>query len=82
MDIPLEAACLQTLDPGEFTRQTQRHESTTNQLRKLKWIYSYLFVLSSVKMQIYNGPVANDPVMRMWVHVLVEMCACGYLMDN
>lgn len=81
-DIPLEAGCLQTLDPGEFTHDKRSHESTTNQLRKLKWIYSYLLVLSCAEMLIYNGPVANDPVMRVRVHVLVEMCACGYLMDN
>ena len=68
MDIPLEAVCLRTLDPGDFTTDKL---STTNQLSKLNWIYSYLFVLSSGEMLIYNWPVANDPVMRVWVHVLV-----------
>lgn len=69
-DIPLEDGghgCL-----GEVTQdRLSAVKRKTNQLRKLEWIYSYLFVLSSVEMLIYNGPVANDPVMRVWVHVLV-----------
>lgn len=69
-DTPLadgEHGCL-----GEVTQdRLSTVKRKTNQLRKLEWIYSYLFVLSSVEMLIYNGPVANDPVMRVWVHVLV-----------
>lgn len=30
-------------------------------------IYSYLFVLSRVEMNIHNGLVANDPVTRVCV---------------
>lgn len=56
---------------GDTHDRLSTMKSKTNQLRKLEWIYSDVFVLSSVEMLIHNGPVANDPVMRVWVHVLV-----------
>lgn len=68
-------SCLLPRDSGGATHGNQISSMTsmTNQLRKLEWMHSHLFVLSSLEMHIHKGLVANDPVIRVCVCICVQV---------